>query len=402
MGPQFLVEPRTLPPGLTIQREQSQMSPLRHVPERPDTRHRRLEYLDAIRGLAALTVVFNHYVYSFGNPSHFTRFFPLGVWWDGMAAVSMFFVLSGFVLSLRHFSANRTTGEREFDYARFFVARVFRIWIPYLAAVLFCVALYRLRAWQLHTTPAPGSWLTGQWGQPLHFGIVLRDAILMRIETHPTLINPSWTLSIELVISLLLPVGIIIAERSSIWLVFVSLLLFKSLHVNVFILHFAAGILLAKHSAGLRSPRSKATLLIVFLLSIPLYNIRFIKLDTAWRTDTAWIISGAGALGILWVITHSPRCQKALASAPLSHLGRVSYGLYLLHAPVLICLTPRILFWFGRFGWFGNWALGLIATLVCSLFLAEGFYRWIEVPSIAAGKRLGRMASSLPKILTIR
>src|SRR5665213_3249570 len=380
MGPQFLV-PASGRSATQMFRSESQdiaRSPEVGKPLAPQKR--RLEYLDAIRGLAALSVVLNHYVYSFGNPSRLATFFPLGIWWDGMAGVSMFFVLSGFVLSLRHFERSGTSGERELDYPRFFVARVFRIWVPYLAALLLCVAVYHFRAWQLHTNLGAGQWLTRQWGDPLRLGVVLRDAFLMRIEFHPTLINPSWTLSIELVISLLLPAALILADRSSAWLMFVALLLFRSLHVNVFILHFAAGILLAKHTSTIKGTRPRSLLLVALIASIPLYNIRFIKMDTAWRTDMAWIVSGTGALGILWVVVNSAKLQAMLSSRVLGHLGRVSYGLYLLHAPVLICLTPRVLHLCTRLGWYSNWAIGLACTLAISLLLAEGFYRWIEVP----------------------
>lgn len=367
------------------------ISPIPHKSHAPGGERRRLEYLDAIRGLAALSVVLNHYVYSYGGQSSIIRFFPIGVWWDGMAGVSMFFVLSGFVLSLGHFDGSGTPGERELNYPRFFVARVFRIWVPYLAAVLFCMAIYHLRAWQLPTTPHAGAWPMRQWAGPLQIHTVLRDALLLRFERHPLLINPSWTLSLELIISLPVPAGIYIAQRSSGWLVFVALVLFQCLHVHVFVLHFAAGILLAKHLAPLSSQK-RWLLPVVLLASWPLYNIRFIRLDTAWETNAAWIISGIGAAGILWVVLHSARLQAVLSSAILAHLGRVSYGLYLLHAPVLLCLTPRVLYHL-HIGWYGGWIAGLLATIAISLLLAEIFYRWIEVPSIAAGKKLGRIIS---------
>jgi hypothetical protein len=39
---------------------------------------------------------------------------PLRVWWDGAAAVSFFFVLSGLVLSLRHFRTQEWTAAGVF------------------------------------------------------------------------------------------------------------------------------------------------------------------------------------------------------------------------------------------------------------------------------------------------
>lgn len=66
-----------------------------------------ISYLDTIRGLAALTVISEHYVIAYGLPcetplcQQILDFSPLHIWWDGTAAVSMFFVLSGLVLSIR-------------------------------------------------------------------------------------------------------------------------------------------------------------------------------------------------------------------------------------------------------------------------------------------------------------
>jgi peptidoglycan/LPS O-acetylase OafA/YrhL len=61
---------------------------------------------------------------------------PLGVLVNGPAAVHVFFVLSGFVLSHSLLRAPGVAGT-----LRYFVRRVFRIHPPYMAAVLFAWAL---------------------------------------------------------------------------------------------------------------------------------------------------------------------------------------------------------------------------------------------------------------------
>ncbi|MGH7001396.1 MAG: acyltransferase family protein, partial [Stellaceae bacterium] len=72
----------------------------------------RLPSLDSLRGIAALTVVIHHTlttlpafwaVYTGAPASRLARimaFSPLHLLWDGHQAVLVFFVLSGFVLSL--------------------------------------------------------------------------------------------------------------------------------------------------------------------------------------------------------------------------------------------------------------------------------------------------------------
>jgi|SRR5580700_1882571 hypothetical protein len=55
----------------------------------------RVEYLDGLRGLAAMQVVLNHYTLAFA-PGWVG---PLGFFADGVAAVLLFFLMSGLVLT---------------------------------------------------------------------------------------------------------------------------------------------------------------------------------------------------------------------------------------------------------------------------------------------------------------
>ena len=57
---------------------------------------------------------------------------------DGQAAVSLFFVLSGFVLSLRFFREAQEPDLRNFRFMPYLWARICRLWLPYLA--VFAVA----------------------------------------------------------------------------------------------------------------------------------------------------------------------------------------------------------------------------------------------------------------------
>ena len=81
----------------------------------PET-NRRFHELDALRGLAALTVVAHHLRLTISlveRPASavwwekLLLFGPLQIFWAGHEAVVFFFVLSGFVLSLPYFSQKR-------------------------------------------------------------------------------------------------------------------------------------------------------------------------------------------------------------------------------------------------------------------------------------------------------
>jgi peptidoglycan/LPS O-acetylase OafA/YrhL len=114
--------------------------------ETPPNPH--VSYLDSIRGLAALTVINCHYVESHDLPcrgmfcDYLLSETMLHLWWDGQAAVTLFFVLSGLVLSLRYFQHAHPPTLSVAALARYVISRIFRIWPPYLVALGISAAAY--------------------------------------------------------------------------------------------------------------------------------------------------------------------------------------------------------------------------------------------------------------------
>jgi peptidoglycan/LPS O-acetylase OafA/YrhL len=94
--------------------------------------------LDSLRGLAALTVVLGHLRLLWqgevqpASPTLNLLFKILNP--AGNGAVILFFVLSGFVLSLP------AVAGRPQKYIVFLIRRIFRIYLPYLAALAVAVA----------------------------------------------------------------------------------------------------------------------------------------------------------------------------------------------------------------------------------------------------------------------
>lgn len=96
--------------------------------------------LDGLRGIAALTVVMSHF---FGMIPDMPLYFkalaqtPLHIFWDGAAAVDLFFVLSGFCVALPYVANN----ERKIRAIPFVIRRGFRLYPAYLAALVVCFVL---------------------------------------------------------------------------------------------------------------------------------------------------------------------------------------------------------------------------------------------------------------------
>jgi peptidoglycan/LPS O-acetylase OafA/YrhL len=85
-------------------------------------RSSRLEWLDSIRGLAALVVLIGHIAGAFHWPNSARQFLLL---FDGRVAVTMFFVLSGFILARPYIGAAADPPKR-FLWINFFTRRVTR------------------------------------------------------------------------------------------------------------------------------------------------------------------------------------------------------------------------------------------------------------------------------------
>ena len=143
-----------------------------------------------MRGMASLAVVWHHWVWIFRDAVVPWYILPFV---SGHEAVILFFVLSGFVLSLG--SAVTTPAQ----YLAFALRRIGRIYLPFVAAVAIsgvCCVLF------LGRFPPLADWYYSSWHEPITLTIILRELGLFPLLA----LNPSfWSLSYEIVISLLFP-----------------------------------------------------------------------------------------------------------------------------------------------------------------------------------------------------
>lgn len=363
-----------------------------------------IAYLDTIRGLAALTVISEHFVIGYGLPCstdacrHWLDFSPLHIWWDGSAAVSMFFVLSGLVLSIKYFRDGHRPNLDNFHLGQFLVGRMCRIWLPYLLVLLISALLYRQvvgASFPAGSALPVSDWLSGMWHRhPLQTGDMLRESLLLKLPELVVLLPQAWTLGIELIISLLLPVGLLLADRGSRWLLFFGLLSTTLLGVPIFLWHFLLGLLIARHYdrihayLALRTWQRRGVLLIGLLL----YTIDTLLPAEVLGSNAIWLGSGLGAGLILMFVLSSRDSQRWLALPLLRQLGKVSYSAYLTHMAVLLCLTPHLLTVLERWTqnplwlWLSGWLITIVAVQAISLF----FYHVLEIPSMSLGRRLAQ------------
>ena len=142
----------------------------------------RLAWLDVLRGLAALCVVFNHFGYFV--PAGLKN--PVNHWINpGDYGVFVFFLISGYIVP--------ASLERKGSVRTFWVSRLFRLYPLYLLAVAVAVALYLVHV----------GGLRGE-GSDLETSVLSQMLMMSNVLAGQNLPNVVWSLSYEMIFYLLL------------------------------------------------------------------------------------------------------------------------------------------------------------------------------------------------------
>ncbi|MFS0638300.1 acyltransferase [Mesobacillus foraminis] len=370
----------------------------------------RLGELDSLRGIAALIVLASHFITIFlmVEEKVISQYPYLPFLWDGHSAVIMFFVLSGFVLSLPFHLNTR------FNYWDYLVKRLFRIYIPYLVIILAVVLVKVVLFSRIGTIPGLTPW--GVWDTKISFTIIVQHILFIGEYNSDALLMVVWSLVHEMRISLIFPfiifilnktnwkisivLGIILSVISSILIGQFPSEFNKPISTNYFItLHyisfFIMGALIAKHKNNLVN--KIADLKIKYLL-LPLGILFFTypkityspillligDIDfTLYLLIIDWII-GIGATIIILLSFGIKQFSKFLLTKSAQFLGGISYSLYLVHPIILISMVHVL---------YGNLPIPfiLVASFIITMVVAVLNYKFIEVPSIRFGRKLTQL-----------
>jgi len=357
----------------------------------------RYKSLDALRGIAALIVVFGHvFGIGFGDrPPEWLVRTPAKLIISASSSVLIFFVISGFVLYL-----SVGTGLWR-GYLNYLTKRFMRLYPPFIAAITFSVILYYVA----RPTPIPilGMWFNKlSWNSPPSIALVAKHLAMTDQLQWQGLDNVMWSLVHEVRISIVFPIIVVLIARN--WLVTVIVTLIISLvslrvgaHVGAtwiynpfrtleYVFLFAAGAALAQNADHIS----------LLLCRIPrAFRFAFwsIGLLLFARNNELGISAFIGAILIVTLAFADADAIRVLSLRPFSWLGRVSYSLYLVHLPILLASVHLL---------YGTIPLTsiLLLVVVISFCVAELSYRFVEAPSIRLGRfianRLGGATALQP------
>jgi peptidoglycan/LPS O-acetylase OafA/YrhL len=357
----------------------------------------RYDELDSLRGAAAMMVVLNHFFlasYSTGRGEDIVRFLadPLQ---NGPAAVSLFFVLSGFVLSIPVWRGKPQS------YSVFLIRRVCRIYLPYLFALMLSVAgcVFFVKF------PVSGlsEWFYKTWTGPVQWGLALKHILFIGPSYNVREFNTAfWTLIIEMRVSIIFPIFLLLMRRlsfSGLWALCVVTQIIGSiaarhcppLQIIGWTGLFIAGAIVAR--AVHCMPQRLAVIFSRRLVAMACIAVfLFANYLPHWLPSTEWLarnLSIAGALGMLCAALYNRDLRGFLHTRVLRFVGTISYSLYLLHATVLYILLHLL---------YGTLPKSLIFLLylAASLGVAALSYSMVERPAMELGRRLTRSRQPRP------
>jgi peptidoglycan/LPS O-acetylase OafA/YrhL len=334
----------------------------------------RLPALDGLRGLAALLVVMLHLTMQIQHPSTFGAIALKHVFAFGWSGVDLFFVLSGFLITGILDDAKGTSNYFRVFYAR----RVLRILPLYYGALL---VLFTLP----HLVNAPGV---------ARFIVPLKDQLwywfyLQNFHPLPPLFvglaGHFWSLAIEEQFYLVWPILILLlSRRSALWLcglllplsigyralvgfVNPTLGLYTDTFAHLDGLAVGSALALVYRTPGAidwikrRLPAITAVSLIVIvaLYTVAIPSIRHVLLGS-------FLAVLFGCLLVYAVEQRNGLAAKFFRSRVMRSFGRYSYGMYVLHVPLvpvayLIGITPA------RLAFFGSELIGVMLYIVLML-----------------------------------
>jgi peptidoglycan/LPS O-acetylase OafA/YrhL len=333
----------------------------------------RLRALDALRGVAAMAVVFYHlFVFTPIGPT-LSPVIPralVTLFEHGDLGVQVFFVLSGVVIALA-VSGQRITGSYV---ARFALRRSIRLDPPYWAALAIAVPLLYVA------------------GRPPAMGNILAHVVyLQNILGYPNIVVVFWTLCYEvqfyLVLVLLIGLaqrwgraaGLILAVAPFVWSLW---FLGTGIGAHGFFIDWWYAFAIGVATTAMLTDRLSVRAWILPVLAVVIIGLVRFDPRPLVVAGTATFIAALGWRGLL---------AKWSGGTVLQWVGRISYSLYLTHflaGAFAKVVGPRIT---------TPIAAGalLCGAILCALVIADMFYRLVEQPSHRLATRVRLQAQAV-------
>ena len=341
----------------------------------------RIRYIDGLRAIAVLMVVFFHCA-SYAPPvangvlAHALR--------EGYHGVDLFFILSGFCLSYAVLSRVADGRPVFFDFSNYAATRLVRILPPFWAGFAATAAI-------MAATAATGWVLPSPPVNPVHSVLDgVRQLSLIYPPNHGVFINGSfWTLAVEFRWYFAVPFLILLwvrSPRAFLALACACVVLFAITHrifdvgsLPAFMLGIVAADAQIREHAWRRwaGPAAIAALVLAIFVESRGQAVQS-HTQLPWQLTVFFFVVAAGYYG--WL-------RRALSVVPLTLIGLVSYSIYLTHEPVIGLVEMR-------------WGVPLIGGAVVAIAAGALFFLVFERPFVAGALRDGLRSAIVAMLRT--
>jgi peptidoglycan/LPS O-acetylase OafA/YrhL len=336
----------------------------------------RLQFLDALRGIAVFLVIFSHIMH---ERSQAAQFIDANYFQIGQAGVSLFFLISGYIIPKSlHASPNLKV---------FWLHRFFRLYPAYWVCLIAVVLLAGAGLYQIPQDVSV-------------FGMVVNFTMLQGFVGIKNAVNVFWSLKFEMAFYFLMTGISVVGMLKRPFLIFVGysvmtigLALGMKFGMHKF---FAYGVynlelmllgwVLAEwHMKRLAGKYAVASVALGLLTTLVAAYTAFAGRTEELTVGTLSLVpmASAWALSIVFFVAALMTTEYVRWPRMLAWMGTVSYSAYLLH-PIVISVSPHLM---------PAGPLLLITQFVLSFVFAGLGYRYIETPMVAYGKKLGNRVS---------
>lgn len=354
--------------------------------------------LDAIRWIAALMVFLGHAVspsYKYLNIQDSLAEKLLYAISDGKKGVSIFFVLSGFLITYLLISEYKTTARIALK--KFYIRRVLRIWPLYYLVVAFSFFIY----------PALNSMVKMDypWGSNVYYHLAfLSNFDIIRMSQHfssgARSQDITWSVSVEEQFYLVWPLLFVLLPKRiwgfTILLVIAGSVFFRFTHSdNGIVLYFhsfavvldlAIGALFAY---GLQSSKiirdffeNRSTGTHLFLFIIAFFFLWWSEIYFSFANNNTSVRIFSSVLFAFIISAQALTKQQSKFNLGnwrfATHWGKYTYGIYLLH-PIVMVIIEMILFsqQISPKNFITAFGIGML-ELVLTLLLSKFIFRYYE------------------------
>lgn len=307
--------------------------------------------IDGLRGLAVTAVVLFHSAALGGRPTWFS---------GGFLGVSLFFVISGFIMTELLLGEHRDIGT--VDVGRFAARRLTRVQPASIAVVLASVLL-ALPGWSAWDGFRASDAFAAIWGY-MNWHVIRLGADQVIRGIGP--VGPYWSLAVELQFYVCLALLTLLLRRrrdprpgfwaaaAVAWGIGAACMLFlpgTDLHrefgTDYRVAELATGMLLslllssrAVHGRELSARTSTAVSTVATVALV--IGFLFADFTPPWLLAGGFLVVAITSAALLHTSRHSPFWHRVYASRAALWVGGLSYSLYLVHWPVGLLLAAHV------------------------------------------------------------